>query len=993
MAGKAKTKPLSYEFGGNHFSPEETVCRYLQFIDPGHEDWFFVLCGIANELGEPGKSIAENWSAGWQKFNQAKFASSWKSAMNNNYGRDMGVLRKLATAGGYHDEPGQKPPPPPPPDPEAIERQKRKELEDQRRQNQAAGNAGALLKLAQPCRGHDYLKRKGVGPCKGLKVMDASEAIRKGCSYGEQITRESGRLLLVPIMGETGNVQGLQVIAPDGTKSILNSSKKKEGFFVIGEKSEAGLVYVVEGLATGLSVHEATGARVHVAFDAGNLRAVAKITRRRFPEARIVIAGDLDESQTGQKKAKGAAAAVDGLAILPSFERVDGFGFGDFNDLHQAAGLEAVQAQIDKALAAPPAPEPEPAPVESESSAQPNTKESRFCVNDRGLWHKGDDGTAKLISSAIHVEAMTRNERGESWGRLLRFRDPEGREHLWACPIKLLAGDGVAFREALMEQGLYIAPNKDARNQLSIYVQTAEPGRFVHCAEQTGWTEIDGQSVFVLPDATIGEPATGTRVLYQGAALRGYAVRGELAAWQNTIGRWCMGNSRLLLAVSMGFAGPLLPLCDAEGGGLHIRGGSSSGKTTVLRAAVSVTGGPEALQRWRGTSNGLEGVACAHNHALLVLDEMGQVSPAEAGEIAYMLANGSEKLRGARTGGVREVRRWLLLFLSSGELGLADHMLSAGKRARAGQEVRLLDIPADTGKHGAFDELHGHDSGAAFSRAITTAAGQSHGHAFRAFVEKVAAMDPDELAEWLELRRGQFIDATLTGADPSGQAIRAAHRFAIIAAAGELASQFGIVPWPDGAATWGARVCFEAWLKARGGAGNQEPRDMLAQVRHFLELHGESRFTAWHCERCEGKGKVFISRDPNVPQFDKDGKPIMKDGKQVLDWGDKIGTCNMCAGTGRVLQRTVNAAGYRKLVEVGHDNEGVISHRHYLIYPEAWRVDVCAGFDSKAITALLVDRGVILTDREGKAQQKQRPPGETPRRFYVVNFDAEGWEL
>ena len=971
MASKAtKPRPLT---------EKERIESALKCIHPdiSRDDWIRIGMAIKSELGEAGFEVFDTWSKPGESYKPDHARDVYKSfdAIGDV---KIGTLYGMAKDNGWQNDrkPGRKPPPAPPPDPEAIERQKRKELDKQRKQNQAAGNAGALLELAKPCRGHDYLKRKGVGPCKGLKVMDASEAIREGCGYGEQITRESGRLLLVPICSEAGKVQGLQVITADGTKSILNSSKKKEGLFVIGEQAEAGTVYVVEGLATGLSVHQATAARVHVAFDAGNLKAVAEITRRRFPEARIVLAGDLDESGTGQKKAKGAAA-VNGLAILPDFATVDGITWGDWNDLHQAAGLDAVQAQIESALAAPP--ELEPTPVDAESSAQPNTRESRFCVNDRGLWHKGDDGTAKLISSAIHVEAMTRNERGEAWGRLLRFRDPEGREHLWACPIKLLAGDGVAFREALMEQGLYIAPNKDARNQLSIYVQTAEPGRFVHCAEQTGWTEIDGQRVFVLPDATIGESANGTKVLYQGAAVRGYAVRGDLGAWQATIGRWCIGNSRLLLAVSMGFAGPLLALCGAEGGGVHLRGGSSSGKTTILRAAVSVTGGPEALQRWRGTSNGLEGVACSHNDGLLVLDEMGQVSATEAGEIAYMLANGAEKLRGARTGGVREVRRWLLLFLSSGELGLADHMLSVGKRARAGQEVRLLDIPADTGKHGAFEELHGHDSGAAFSRVITRAAGQAHGHAFRAFVEKVAAMDADELAEWLELRRAQFMAATLTGADPSGQAIRAAHRFALIAAAGELASQFGIVPWADGQATWGARVCFEAWLQARGGAGNQEPRAMLEQVSHFLELHGESRFTPWACERCDGTGQAAAGRYKDL---------------ESGEWGDGTGKCHMCNGTGRVLQRTVNAAGYRKLVDAGRDEDGKESrHRYFLIYPEAWRVDICAGFDAKAVTALLVKRGVILTDKEGKAQQKQRPPDETPRRFYVVNFDSPGWEL
>ena len=983
MASKAKQeKPLAYEAGGNVFSTEERIELALAFIDPNlpREDWVKVGMALKSELGESGFLTFDEWSKGGQSYNARDARDAWKSFKPSGP-VTIATLFKMATDSGWR--PDRPAPPPPPPDPKKIERQQREELKKQRKEASAAGNGRAIYQLAKACQAHGYLKAKGVAPVKGLRVIDAAEAIRPGVSFGPSITKDSGKLLMFPILNESGEIQSLEAITPEGVKGFLAGAKKMDGFFVISEKADTGMVYVCEGLATGLSVHEATAARVHVAVTANNLKAVAESARRRFPEARIVIAGDWDESQTGQRKGKAAAAAVNGLAIFPDFAAVEGREFGNWNDLATDAGIDEVKRQIQAALTQPAAPasaEPSGQNPEGSSPGAPASasRKSPYSVNDTGTWHTDADGEKTWICAALYVDAMTRNDKGEAWGRLLNFRDPEGREHVFTMPIKLLAGDGVACRELLMEQGLVISPAKAARAHLSIYLQTAAPGRFVHCAEQTGWTEIDSQRQFVLPDGVIG-PDTATRVLYQGPAVRGYGVRGSLRDWQDSIGRWCNGNSRLTLAVSMAFAGPLLGPCGAEGGGVNFRGGSSTGKTTVLRAGVSVTGGPEALQRWRGTANGLEGIACSHNDGLLVLDEMGQVSAAEAGEIAYMLANGSEKLRGARTGGVREVRRWLLLFLSSGELGLADHMLSVGKRARAGQEVRLLDIPADTGKHGAFEELHGHANGAALSRAITQAAGQFHGTAFRAFLERVTAMDQDELVEWVDLKRDEFIRTNLAGADPSGQAIRAGHRFAIIAAAGELAAQFKIVPWPDGAASWAARVCFDAWLKARGGAGNQEPRDMLAQVRHFLEANGESRFTAWACERCDGTGKAAAGRYKDM---------------STGEWGDGIGTCHMCNGTGRVLQRTVNAAGYRKFEDTGKaDSKGKIHERHYLIFPECWKVDVCAGFDAKAVTALCLERGIIIPDKEGKAQSKKRPPGEVPRRFYVVNFDADGWEL
>ncbi|CEK09175.1 DUF927 domain-containing protein [Legionella hackeliae] len=39
----------------------------------------------------------------------------------------------------------------------------------------------------------------------------------------------------------------------------------------------------------------------------------------------------------------------------------------------------------------------------------------------------------------------------------------------------------------------------------------------------------------------------------------------------------------------------------------------------------------------------LEGLASLHNDGLLILDELSQMDPREAGEAAYLLANGQGK--------------------------------------------------------------------------------------------------------------------------------------------------------------------------------------------------------------------------------------------------------------------------------------------------------------------------------------------------------------
>ena len=79
----------------------------------------------------------------------------------------------------------------------------------------------------------------------------------------------------------------------------------------------------------------------------------------------------------------------------------------------------------------------------------------------------------------------------------------------------------------------------------------------------------------------------------------------------------------------------------------------------------------------------------------------------------------------------------------------------------------------------------------------------------------------------------------------SPQVIRVFGHFALMAAAGELATKFGITGWAEEEALNGVMKCFQAWLDNRGDLGMQEETGAISQVRNFFELHGESRFTPW----------------------------------------------------------------------------------------------------------------------------------------------------
>jgi uncharacterized protein (DUF927 family) len=288
----------------------------------------------------------------------------------------------------------------------------------------------------------------------------------------------------------------------------------------------------------------------------------------------------------------------------------------------------------------------------------------------------------------------------------------------------------------------------------------------------TGWFG----STFILPDGAVGVAALDEQFILQTAHVvdHAYNIRGSLIEWQHNIARFAVGNSRLALAISAAFAACLVGPCGAESGGIHFRGRSSVGKTTALNVAGSVWGGGDRgfIRSWRATANGLEATAAAHSDGLLCLDEISQLGGREVGEIAYMLANGQGKARASRETALRKRQVWRLLFLSTGEIGLADKIAEdlRGRRQTAGQQVRVIDLPSDIGKHGLFDHLHGFKNAAVFADHLRGACALYYGTACREFIAAIAP-ELDETAASAKGIAQQFVDDNCPG-DCDGQVKR-----------------------------------------------------------------------------------------------------------------------------------------------------------------------------------------------------------------------------
>ncbi|HAG2519664.1 TPA: DUF927 domain-containing protein [Salmonella enterica] len=466
-------------------------------------------------------------------------------------------------------------------------------------------------------------------------------------------------------------------------------------------------------------------------------------------------------------------------------------------------------------------------------------------------WHGVRDATNTdtFICSPLEVIAMTSDDRGENYGRLLRFLTPKGEWREWAAPMNMLAGDGGELRAELLRMGVVI-PHKQ-RQALTDYIMESNPKRHALAATATGWHSPD---LFVMPGGIIGNGD----VVFQSteAGSQEYTTAGTAEGWRDSVAALCRGNPVPMMAVCASLAGPLLWLLDVDSGGFHFMGDSSSGKSVAVLVACSVWGEPRNFKRnWNATSTGLEGLATMRNDTALILDEIGEAPARDIGGLIYQLGNGTGRQRGKVSGMARPVNVWRTMLISTGEMTVGKHMESGGQHIKAGQEMRLLDIPAQR-LYGAFDFLHGMElahnpdneaerrgAGRKFAETLRGNAATHYGHAGPGFVAWLISRhqpgttsddgDSRTLADAFAGLREQFPVST-------GQEARAAARFTLCALAGEMAITAGILPWKQGEALEAVKVMFDAWAEYRG-RGQSEDMKILRAVASFI-AHHESRF-------------------------------------------------------------------------------------------------------------------------------------------------------
>jgi putative DNA primase/helicase len=413
-------------------------------------------------------------------------------------------------------------------------------------------------------------------------------------------------------------------------------------------------------------------------------------------------------------------------------------------------------------------------------------------------------------------------------------------------PYNDIAAGGASLAKTLSNAGLWVTSTKKGRESLAAMLAAIKPPRLT-LATSYGW--LPNRNAFALGGEVYG--AESTERIHVDNAYVGkvkLARRGTLADWSSSVGKYAARNSRLIFALGMAVTSPLLRFVAGQTSFVaNLCGDSSVGKSTALNVFGSVWGGSEGglgfNHAWDMTDKDAAKKAAAHSYIGLGLDEQGQMG-GDPAKVAYSIASGIERGRLNKDSSEREQATWRVAVLSTGERSISEIMEAKNPRDRqaSGVEVRNFDVPADTGLHGIFDELHGFTDGRGLAEHLADATNGAYGTAGPAFVEQlvrhVSLIGSEAFSKELRAGVDEFLSSLQLSDAADASVRRIARQFALAAVAARLAVRFGVFPLEESEAFDGVRKCFNDWLRVRGSVKSLAKISDLIAVRDFLQSNG-----------------------------------------------------------------------------------------------------------------------------------------------------------
>ena len=481
-----------------------------------------------------------------------------------------------------------------------------------------------------------------------------------------------------------------------------------------------------------------------------------------------------------------------------------------------------------------------------------------------------DDESAKIwISAPFKVRALASDVQKNDPHLLITFDvdDKKGKEAMVSTALLHSRKDLARTFEG---RGLAVAPTNKGEEFLCEYLSLMRP-RVPHdivIAYSCGWQVGD---VFMLPNGI--RCGDNKELVRPSSELEGGLVEqstsGTMRGQKQAMKLAC-NNPWFQFCACVALAGPLVKPTNSRSVGFHVWSKSSRGKSIAAELAASIWQKPDPLQNWRSTANALEGLALRHNDGFMVLDEIQTVVNADAlDEASYLLANGKQKTRLNADSTLKKIGSWNIAYLSTGEYSYATALKRKSgnkiQQAQSGQEVRLISIHAPETDMGLVSDFaaHGLGSSKEYVEKIQELARGNYGHIAGAYAKMLAEAvqnDPEGFRAWCSKTMDAWKAATQSGGN---QVNRIVDSIALVACAGKLATDMGLLPWGENDAFEACWMAYKVFLEDRGSGIDGEDLKILEAIHCAVQTQSH-RFAARSQALNEVKdclGRLVMSAD------------------------------------------------------------------------------------------------------------------------------------
>ena len=532
-----------------------------------------------------------------------------------------------------------------------------------------------------------------------------------------------------------------------------------------------------------------------------------------------------------------------------------------------------------------------------------DNSQSKYVLRETGVYFSDSPGSNQKICGWLRVIAETREISSGTEGVVVEFKNKRGEILKEFLSRKEIHEPGTKLLTKLASKGLEICTdgykplyNLTALSRYLRYALSKKKYPIRKMLNSGGWVD-DSFQTFLFLNKSIGSKVSSEVILVPEASAMKNEAKGSLKGWKKALSRIASHSTRISFAVAASLASPLVPIFNEENRLFHFFGKSGDGKSTLLKVAASLWGGPKYKIDCNSTRNAIQHEFALRNHLPVIADELHLLDQSGKENIGYAFGEGQGRIRLNKDYKREEIRTWRCFSLMAGELSLSEEKSRTfrGSQAHAleGEAIRFLSIPSSAGEYGVFESfppelmseksedlsmaqsaLEGVQSGSLFKarrrfvQEITNDfERKQYGIAGPLFIKKVAEqIKADGLDKFREEGERFMREFDAKATTQSRSQTRVLKSFSLVAFAGELAVSYGVLPWESGVVTDVVLKIFEAWKASEETPESRKNAVVRAirehpQVSKTYEIHDETLSRQTSSCGLESSGVVIKTKE------------------------------------------------------------------------------------------------------------------------------------